>query len=66
MRQRYALASVLSEWDALFDAVRGAAMSARPLRVLHVITGLGQGGAESVLFRLATMPASRWSMSSSP
>ena len=31
-----------------------AAMSARPLRVLHVITGLGQGGAESVLFRLAT------------
>lgn len=29
-------------------------MSARPLRVLHVITGLGQGGAESVLFRLAT------------
>ena len=54
VRQRYALASVLSEWDALFDAVRGAAMSARPLRVLHVITGLGQGGAESVLFRLAT------------
>jgi glycosyltransferase involved in cell wall biosynthesis len=31
-------------------------MSARPLRVLHVITGLGQGGAESVLFRLATYP----------
>lgn len=24
VRQRYALASVLSEWDALFDAVRGA------------------------------------------
>ena len=31
-------------------------MSTRPLRVLHVITGLGQGGAESVLFRLATYP----------
>lgn len=31
-------------------------MSARALRVLHVITGLGQGGAESVLFRLATYP----------
>lgn len=31
-------------------------MSARPLRVLHIITGLGQGGAESVLFRLATYP----------
>ena len=31
-------------------------MNARRLRVLHVITGLGQGGAESVLFRLATYP----------
>lgn len=31
-------------------------MSARPLRVLHIVTGLGQGGAESVLFRLATYP----------
>jgi len=31
-------------------------MSAAALRVLHVITGLGQGGAESVLFRLATYP----------
>ncbi len=29
-------------------------MNVRRLRVLHVITGLGQGGAESVLFRLAT------------
>jgi len=26
------------------------------LRVVHVITGLGQGGAEAVLFRLATFP----------
>jgi len=34
-----------------------AAFPAR-LRVLHVITGLGQGGAESVLARLATCPAS--------
>ncbi|MGE8657807.1 MAG: glycosyltransferase family 4 protein [Achromobacter sp.] len=31
-------------------------MSAAALRVLHVITGLGQGGAESVLWRLATFP----------
>ncbi|QKQ45392.1 MULTISPECIES: glycosyltransferase family 4 protein [Achromobacter] len=31
-------------------------MSTRTLRMLHVITGLGQGGAESVLFRLATYP----------
>ncbi|RAP63120.1 glycosyl transferase [Achromobacter sp. HZ01] len=31
-------------------------MSARKLRVMHVITGLGQGGAESVLLRLATCP----------
>jgi len=31
-------------------------MSTRPLRILHVITGLGQGGAESVLTRLATWP----------
>lgn len=27
-----------------------------PLRVTHVITGLGQGGAEAVLFRLTTYP----------
>lgn len=27
-----------------------------PLRVVHVISGLGQGGAESVLLRLATYP----------
>lgn len=31
-------------------------MSQAALRVLHVITGLGQGGAESVLWRLATYP----------
>ena len=29
------------------------------LRVTHVITGLGQGGAEAVLFRLATYPDQR-------
>ncbi|MBV7483641.1 glycosyltransferase [Bordetella sp. BOR01] len=29
------------------------------LRVTHIITGLGQGGAESVLFRLATYPEQR-------
>ncbi|MCD0506099.1 glycosyltransferase [Bordetella petrii] len=29
------------------------------MRVTHVITGLGQGGAESVLFRLATYPDQR-------
>jgi len=31
-------------------------MSGRPI-ILHVITGLGQGGAEAVLFRLAVHPA---------
>lgn len=31
-------------------------MNTPALRVLHVITGLGQGGAESVLLRLATYP----------
>ncbi|MCV6795255.1 glycosyltransferase [Achromobacter ruhlandii] len=31
-------------------------MSAAALCVVHVITGLGQGGAESVLWRLATFP----------
>lgn len=31
-------------------------MTQAALRVLHVITGLGQGGAESVLWRLATYP----------
>lgn len=30
--------------------------AAAMLRVTHVITGLGQGGAEAVLFRLATYP----------
>nr|WP_255592651.1 glycosyltransferase [Bordetella sp. BOR01] len=29
------------------------------MRVTHIITGLGQGGAESVLFRLATYPEQR-------
>lgn len=28
-----------------------------PLKVVHIISGLGQGGAETVLFRLATAPA---------
>ncbi len=31
-------------------------MSGAALRVVHVIAGLGQGGAESVLWRLATYP----------
>lgn len=31
-------------------------VSSTPLRVLHVINGLGQGGAESMLTRIATMP----------
>lgn len=31
-------------------------MSTPAMRILHVITGLGQGGAESVLLRLATYP----------
>jgi glycosyltransferase involved in cell wall biosynthesis len=31
-------------------------MTIPALRILHVITGLGQGGAESVLYRLATFP----------
>lgn len=31
-------------------------MSAAVLRIVHVIAGLGQGGAESVLWRLATYP----------
>lgn len=31
-------------------------MSTPAMRILHVITGLGQGGAESVLYRLATYP----------
>lgn len=36
---------------------QGKAMNESPkLRVMHVITGLGQGGAEAVLFRLATYP----------
>lgn len=30
--------------------------NAATFRVVHVITGLGQGGAEAVLFRLATFP----------
>lgn len=30
--------------------------SAAPLRVVHIISGLGQGGAETVLYRLVTAP----------
>ncbi len=32
-------------------------MSGTPMHILHIITGLGQGGAESVLYRLTTAPA---------
>lgn len=35
----------------------GASVCQRPLRVLHIINGLGPGGAETVLFRLATHPS---------
>ncbi len=31
--------------------------SRRPLRVLHIIVGLGAGGAEALLYRLATRPS---------
>ncbi len=31
-------------------------MSAATLRVVHVTAGLGQGGAESVLWRLSSYP----------
>lgn len=41
---------------AIGEPASGAAMPVARLRVLHVITGLGQGGAESVLMRLATCP----------
>jgi len=34
-----------------------AAAGKRPLHVLHVVTGLGPGGAETVLYRLATYPS---------
>ncbi|MVW77970.1 glycosyltransferase family 4 protein [Bordetella sp. 02P26C-1] len=36
------------------DGARQGMTTGEPLRVTHVITGLGQGGAEAVLFRLAT------------
>ena len=32
-------------------------MSGTPMHILNIITGLGQGGAESVLYRLTTAPA---------
>ena len=35
----------------------GAAQPSRPLRVLHVISGLGLGGAEAMLFRVVTHPS---------
>src|SRR3954447_15065165 len=35
-------------------------MAARPLRVLHVIGGLQLGGAETLLYRLATAPSDRF------
>jgi glycosyltransferase involved in cell wall biosynthesis/SAM-dependent methyltransferase len=35
----------------------GDARVSRPLRILHVTSGLGLGGAETVLYRLATYPS---------
>jgi|GEM_PF-14423 len=56
VRKRYALEGVLSQWDEVFTQV--GARQNRSLSVLHVITGLGQGGAEAVLCRLVEASSS--------
>lgn len=58
--QHYAQANVLQRWEQLFqDLGIKASLSPelqepRTLKVVHVISGLGHGGAESVLLRLVT------------
>ena len=64
VRQR-ALASVLSEWDALFDAVGSAAMSPAAACVARD-HGPGAAAPSRCCSVWPPMPASRWSMSSSP
>lgn len=55
--QHYSQEKVLEDWEGLFDrlnvkfSVRG--QEQRSLKVVHLISGLGHGGAESVLYRLA-------------
>lgn len=55
--QNYSQQKVIEDWEALFQSLavkRGAtAQQQDSLRVVHLISGLGHGGAESVLFRLA-------------
>ena len=45
--------SLNQETDAVDDKLEKVTP---PLRVVHIIAGLGQGGAETVLFRLVTAP----------
>lgn len=47
VRERFSLASVLQAWDAVWSGPES-----QPLEVMHVISGLHHGGAETVLLRL--------------
>jgi len=75
VRKRYALDTVLARWDALFTGLGASRFvtpaagdtgstddtdnTGEPLGVMHVITGLGQGGAEAVLCRLVEASSSQ-------
>lgn len=63
VRARYALPGVLTAWDDMFaGTVSGGGVTmdpTSPLCVTHVISGLGHGGAETVLQRLVCAPGAR-------
>jgi glycosyltransferase involved in cell wall biosynthesis len=61
--QNYVQEKVLARWEDLFEALNikasanstpATTLDQKPLTVLHLISGLGHGGAESVLFRLVS------------
>lgn len=57
--EHYSMTRVLQEWEQLFEDLgvqsTGTSATARQaLTVVHLISGLGHGGAESVLYRLVT------------
>ena len=54
--QNYSPSKVLQDWEGLFQALdikaTAGTQEQKSLKVLHLISGLGHGGAESVLYRL--------------
>ncbi|HLS51039.1 MAG TPA: glycosyltransferase, partial [Burkholderiaceae bacterium] len=71
---QYKLPLVLQQWQALLaepqavqasgtglnDDASGVHKQTKPLHVVHIISGLGQGGAETALYRLSSTPSSEF------